>query len=42
MLLFLVKMVGVAAGVEMRKYYLGFTSAQYFLSTNKCVFLNKK
>jgi hypothetical protein len=42
MLLFLIKMVGIAAGVEKKKYYFSFTSAQYFLSTDKCVFLNKK
>jgi len=29
-MLLLVKMVDIAAGVEMRKYYLGFTSAQFF------------
>jgi hypothetical protein len=31
MLLFLVNMVGIAAGVEVKKYYFPFTSAQYFL-----------
>jgi hypothetical protein len=41
MLLFLVNMVGVAAGVEVRKYYFPFTSAQYLLAINRCVFLNK-
>jgi len=35
-------MLDIAAGVEVRKYYFPFASAQFFLSTNKCVFLNKK